>query len=63
MPNEQFFSYRMAKTSYIQLHVLVNDAIPFVLNNSYKLITNTAWVRAQLCKLQKEGTRRTAASD
>ena len=22
-------------------------------NNSYKLITNTAWVRAQLCKLQK----------
>jgi len=22
-------------------------------NNSYKPITNTAWVRAQLCKLQK----------
>ena len=23
-------------------------------NNSYKPITNTAWVRAQLCKLQKK---------
>ena len=26
-------------------------------NNSYKPITNTAWVRAQLCKLQKRCTR------
>ena len=32
-------------------------------NSSYNLITNTAWVRAQLCKLQKGCTRRTAASD
>ena len=33
-------------------------------NNSYKPITNTAWVRARLCKLQKkEYTRLTAASD
>ena len=24
-------------------------------NNSYKHITNTAWVRARLCKLQKRG--------
>ena len=32
-------------------------------NNSYKLITNTAWVRAQLCKLQKGCTRLAAASD
>ena len=32
-------------------------------NNSYKPITNTAWVRAQLCKLQKGCTRLTAASD
>ena len=24
-------------------------------NNSYKPITNTAWVRARLCKLQKKG--------
>jgi hypothetical protein len=32
-------------------------------NNSYKPITNTAWVRAQLCKLQKGCTRLAAASD
>ena len=32
-------------------------------NNSYKPITNTAWVRARLCKLQKRCTRLTAASD
>ena len=32
-------------------------------NNSYKPITNTVWVRAQLYKLQKECTRLAAASD
>ena len=32
-------------------------------NNSYKPITNTAWVRAQLCKLQKGCTRLAAASN
>jgi hypothetical protein len=32
-------------------------------NNSYKPITNTAWVRARLCKLQKWCTRLAAASD
>ena len=32
-------------------------------NNSYKPITNAAWVRAQLCKLQKGCTGLTAASD
>ena len=32
-------------------------------NSSYKPITNTAWVRAQLCKLQKGCTRLAAASD
>jgi hypothetical protein len=32
-------------------------------NNSYKPITNTVWVRAQLCKLQKGCTRLAAASD
>jgi len=32
-------------------------------NNSYKPITNTAWVRTRLCKLQKWYTRLTAASD
>ena len=32
-------------------------------NNSYKPITNTAWVRARLCNLQKRCTRLAAASD
>ena len=32
-------------------------------NNSYKPITNTAWVQARLCKLQKGCTRLTDASD
>ena len=32
-------------------------------NNSYKPITNTAWVRARLCKLQKGCTRLTTTSD
>jgi hypothetical protein len=32
-------------------------------NNSYKPITNTAWVRAWLCKLQKGCTRLTPARD
>ena len=32
-------------------------------NSSYKPTTNTVWVRAQLCKLQKRCTRLAAASD
>jgi hypothetical protein len=32
-------------------------------NISYKSITNTVWVRAQLCKLRKRCTRLAAASD
>ena len=32
-------------------------------NSSYKPITNTAWVRAQLCKLQKRCTQLAVASD
>jgi hypothetical protein len=32
-------------------------------SNLYKPITNTAWVRARLCKLQKGCTRLAAASD
>ena len=32
-------------------------------NNSFKPITNTAWVRARLCKLQTRCTRFAAASD
>ena len=31
--------------------------------NSYKPITNTAWVHGRLCKLQKRCTRLAAASD
>jgi hypothetical protein len=34
-----------------------------LLSNSYKPITNTAWVRARLCKLQKGCTRIAVASD
>ena len=32
-------------------------------NNSYKPITNTAWVHARLCKLQKGYTRLASASN
>jgi hypothetical protein len=32
-------------------------------NYSYKPITNTAWVRARFCKLQKGCTRLASASD
>ena len=32
-------------------------------SNSYKTITNAAWVRIRLCKLQKGCTRLAAASD
>ena len=32
-------------------------------SNSYKHITNTAWVRARLCELQKRCTRLATASD
>jgi hypothetical protein len=34
-----------------------------LLNNSYNPITNTAWVRARLCKLQKRCTRLAVTSD
>ena len=39
------------------------SSIVGVPNNSYKPITNTSWVRARLCKLQKGCIRLTAASD
>ena len=32
-------------------------------NNPYKFITNTVWVRARLCKLQKWCTRFATVSD
>ena len=34
-----------------------------IYSNSYKPITNMAWVRARLCKLQKGCTRLAAPSD
>ena len=42
------------------------DSMSYVVglpNNAYKPITNTAWVRARLCKLQKGCTRLATASD
>ena len=36
---------------------------PFNVHVHYSDITNTAWVHARLCKLQKECTRSAAASD
>ena len=48
---------------------LENETKPFISsvvglpNNSYKPITNTAWVSARLCKLQKWCTRLADASD
>jgi hypothetical protein len=32
-------------------------------NNSYKPITNTAWVRSRLCKLQKGSTTKIGRHD
>jgi hypothetical protein len=40
-----------------------NELVSWITNNSYKPITNTAWVRALLCKLQKGCTRLAAAID
>ena len=49
----------------IDLYELLDPTMSQVVgsNNSYKPITNTAWVRALLCKLQKWCTRLAAASD
>ena len=41
----------------------LNELGSWITNNSYKPITNTAWVRARICKLQKRWTRLSAASD
>ena len=41
----------------------LNELVSWITNNSYKPITNTAWVRALLCKLQKGCTRIAAAID
>jgi hypothetical protein len=37
--------------------------LDYLTTYAYKPITNTAWVRAQLCKLQNGCTRLAAASD
>jgi hypothetical protein len=62
----------------IYVFIVISKTFPYILNegsggsmsevvgipnNSYKPITNTAWFRARLCKLQKGGTRLAAASD
>jgi hypothetical protein len=41
----------------------LNELSSWITNNSCKPITNTASVRAQLCKLQKRVTRLAAVSD
>jgi hypothetical protein len=41
----------------------LNELGSWIANNSHKPITNTAWLRARLCKLQKGCTRLATASD
>jgi hypothetical protein len=41
----------------------VNFKQIYISNYPYQCITNTAWVRARLCKLQKGRTRLVAAND
>jgi hypothetical protein len=41
----------------------LNELGSWLPNNSYKPITNTAWVRARLCKLQKWSTRLATTSE
>jgi hypothetical protein len=48
---------------YDMLTLVIITSMVGLPNNSYKPITNTAWVRARLCKLQKRCTRLAAASD
>ena len=48
------------------IHVGPGGSMSYVVelrNNSYTPITNTAWVSARLCKLQKGCTRLASASD
>jgi hypothetical protein len=51
---------------YLDLYFFIGGSMSWVVglpNNSYKPITNTAWVRARLCKLQKRCTQLAAAGD
>ena len=47
----------------LRLQIMITPCLVGLPNNSYKPITNTAWVRARLCILQKRCTRLVAASD
>jgi hypothetical protein len=49
--------------SLFKIDLIDFDLFVFNATFSYKPITNTAWVRARLCKLQKGCTRLAAASD
>ena len=42
---------------------MIRARVAHCVSNSCKPITNTAWVRARICKLQKGCTRLAAASD
>jgi hypothetical protein len=51
------------KRELVKINVFLQNLKKKEPNNSYKPITNTAWVRARLCKLQKGCTRLASASD
>ena len=60
----RLYSFNEYFIYHTHLYVLGARVAQFVgSNNSYKPITNTAWARTQLCKLQKGYTRLAAASD
>ena len=61
-----FFLYILTNTQSIQSARGPGGSMSQVVglpSNSYKPITNMAWVRARLCKLQKGCTRLAPASD
>jgi hypothetical protein len=49
--------------SYFRGPEWLNELGSWITNNSYKPITNTAWVGARICKLQKGCTGLSATSD
>ena len=51
------------RTSNVQGPGWLNELGSWITYNSYKPITNTAWVRARLCKLQKRMHSTRSASD
>jgi hypothetical protein len=48
-------SYNLSVVKQQLEHDFVEGPGGSMSNNSYKLITNMTWVRAQLCQLQKKG--------